>query len=147
MVKVRINLMKCMTLTIILDRDQCLSFETQKTFIMDLQYWRCLLPDTMQWMESDQPSKDINAARMRARYYEACYITLRPLLHRALQVGGHQELPAGLQRICNICVTSAIRSIEAFDNIGDCQVVTNIFGTAHSYDSNASTTNLLGMSG
>lgn len=147
MVKVRISIMTCMMLTIILDRDQCLSFMTLKTFIMDIQHWRCLLPDTMQWMESDQPSKDINAARMRARYYEICYIILRPLLRLALQVGGHQKLPAGLQRFCNVCVTSAMRSIEAFDSIEDCQVMTNIFGTAHSYDSNDPSTNLLGMSG
>lgn len=58
---------------------------------------------------------------MRARYYEACYIIFRPLLRRALEAGKHQELPASLQRICNICVTSAMRSIEAFDGIEDCQ--------------------------
>lgn len=111
---------------------------------MDLQRWRSLLPDTMQWMESDLPPKDINAARMRARYYEACYIILGPLLHRALEAGRHQKLPASIQRICNICVTSAMRSIEAFYGIEDCQVVINIFSIAHSYDSIA---NLLGMTG
>ena len=132
MLTVSIKIMPSIMLTIFLDRDHCLSFKAQKAFIMDLQRWRCLLPDTMQWMESDLPPKDINAARMRARYYEACYIIFRPLLRRALEAGRHQELPASLQRICNICVTSAVRSIEAFDGIEDCQVVINVFGIAHS---------------
>ena len=47
----------------------------------------------------------------------------------------YSELPLKLQHACKVCVISAIQSTEAFDGIKGRLVVTNIFGTAHAYDS------------
>ncbi|KAK5168588.1 hypothetical protein LTR04_006263 [Oleoguttula sp. CCFEE 6159] len=49
-----------------------------------LQEWRDTLPKPLTWNDSEPPSKDINAARLRAKYYGARYVINRPLLHHAL---------------------------------------------------------------
>lgn len=54
---------------------------------MNLDLWRESLPHQMKWKDSDPPAKDINAARMRAKYYGARYIIHRPLLYHALHFG------------------------------------------------------------
>lgn len=51
---------------------------------MNLQLWRESLPNIMTWKDSDAPATEINAARMRAKYYGARYIIHRPLLFHAL---------------------------------------------------------------
>ena len=51
---------------------------------MNLESWRNSLPSAMKWKDTDPPSKDINVARMRAKYYGARYIIHRPLLYHAL---------------------------------------------------------------
>lgn len=51
---------------------------------MYLQQWQSKLPVVMQWKDSDPPSKEINVARLRAKYYEARYIIHRPLLYHTL---------------------------------------------------------------
>lgn len=45
-----------------------------------LQTWWCSmkLPEVMQWHDSDPPSKDINVAWLRAKYYEAKSPTTAP---------------------------------------------------------------------
>lgn len=58
---------------------------------MNLQLWRSSLPEIMQWKDYDPPSKDINVARMRAKYYGACYIIHRPLLYHALHNTGQSK--------------------------------------------------------
>jgi hypothetical protein len=45
----------------------------------------------MKWKDTDPPSKDINVARMRAKYYGARYIIHRPLLYHALHFTGHPK--------------------------------------------------------
>lgn len=55
---------------------------------MNLQLWRSSLPEVMRWKDYDPPSKDINVARMRAKYYGARYIIHRPLLYHALHIAG-----------------------------------------------------------
>lgn len=55
---------------------------------MNLQLWRSSLPEVMRWKDSDPPPKDINVARMRAKYYGARYIIHRPLLYHALHFAG-----------------------------------------------------------
>ena len=52
----------------------------------DLRGWRERLPDSFQWKDEDPPSPDILCARLRAKYYGASYITLRPFLDFALHV-------------------------------------------------------------
>ncbi|KAI7972627.1 hypothetical protein EIK77_009090 [Talaromyces pinophilus] len=50
----------------------------------NLDVWKSSLPEQMQWNEGDDPSSDINTARLRAKYYGARYIIYRPVLERAL---------------------------------------------------------------
>lgn len=49
-----------------------------------LTNWRRVLPPEMRWADGDDPSEDINEARLRAKYYGALYIIHRPFLHYAL---------------------------------------------------------------
>lgn len=63
------------------------SSNVQETLSMNLDLWRTSLPDIMKWKDSDPPATDINAARMRAKYYGARYIIHRPLLYHALHYG------------------------------------------------------------
>ncbi|KAJ6126176.1 transcriptional regulator family: Fungal Specific TF [Penicillium samsonianum] len=63
------------------------SSTVQETLSLNLDLWRDSLPQNMQWLESDPPANEINAARMRAKYYGARYIIHRPLLYHALHYG------------------------------------------------------------
>ncbi|KAL8777731.1 MAG: hypothetical protein Q9194_002391 [Teloschistes cf. exilis] len=49
-----------------------------------LRAWRDILPAELQWHDNDEPSSDINTARLRAKYYGAQYIIHRPFLRHAL---------------------------------------------------------------
>ena len=49
-----------------------------------LAEWRKTLPLVLAWDDSDPPSRNINAARMRAKYYGARYIINRPFLRYAV---------------------------------------------------------------
>ncbi|EED21828.1 C6 finger domain protein, putative [Talaromyces stipitatus ATCC 10500] len=51
---------------------------------LNLDVWKSSLPEQMQWNEEDEPSEDINTARLRAKYYGARYIIYRPVLELAL---------------------------------------------------------------
>lgn len=61
----------------------------QKALSVNLDLWRTSLPDYMKWDDTDPPATEINAARMRAKYYGARYIIHRPLLYHALHYGQH----------------------------------------------------------
>ncbi|OQD71222.1 hypothetical protein PENPOL_c001G07584 [Penicillium polonicum] len=63
------------------------SSTVQEALSLNLDLWRKSLPQSMQWDESDPPATEINAARMRAKYYGARYIIHRPLLYHALHYG------------------------------------------------------------
>ncbi|EKV13385.1 hypothetical protein PDIG_38840 [Penicillium digitatum PHI26] len=63
------------------------SSTVQEALSLNLDLWRKSLPQNMQWEESDPPANEINAARMRAKYYGARYIIHRPLLYHALHYG------------------------------------------------------------
>ncbi|KAJ6123307.1 hypothetical protein N7512_005772 [Penicillium capsulatum] len=63
------------------------SSNVQEALSMNLNLWRNSLPDIMGWNDKDPPASDINAARMRAKYYGARYIIHRPLLYHALHYG------------------------------------------------------------
>ncbi|KAI9794155.1 MAG: hypothetical protein M1835_006745 [Candelina submexicana] len=56
-----------------------------------LEDWRKTLPAGFEWKDSDPPATDINAARMRAKYYGAKYIILRPFLHHAIHPMNPQD--------------------------------------------------------
>lgn len=112
--------------------------------------WCSMLPVYLVWDDSDPPAKDINIARLRAKYYGARYVILRPVLYHCLQVystpkqsfddaGGStscssplSRVPSEMARACRQCINAAIQSTIAFDNVpGGRPIVTNIFGTAH----------------
>ncbi|KAJ6168593.1 transcriptional regulator family: Fungal Specific TF [Penicillium chrysogenum] len=63
------------------------SSTVQEALSLNLDLWRNSLPHSMQWSENDPPADEINAARMRAKYYGARYIIHRPLLYHALHYG------------------------------------------------------------
>ncbi|KAJ6117937.1 hypothetical protein N7523_005688 [Penicillium sp. IBT 18751x] len=52
-----------------------------------LDLWRSSLPIDISWDDREPPAQEINAARMRAKYYGARYIIYRPLLYHALHYG------------------------------------------------------------
>ncbi|KAJ5087998.1 hypothetical protein N7456_011614 [Penicillium angulare] len=60
------------------------SSSVQEALSMNLDLWRDSLPNIMKWKDEDPPATEINAARMRAKYYGARYIIHRPLLFHAL---------------------------------------------------------------
>lgn len=63
----------------------------------NLEGWRTTLPFSMRWDDDDSPAGDINAARLRAKYYGCRYITYRPILHAVMHgislPGSKQRLP------------------------------------------------------
>ncbi|MCJ1464229.1 hypothetical protein MMC07_002842 [Pseudocyphellaria aurata] len=106
-------------------------------FHQTLQRWRELLPLELQWQEEENPSADINKARLRAKYYGALYIVHRPFLRDILdfEIGSKKSPPLASLEVmaasAKICVDAAMKSTVAFDNIVGRLIVTNIFGTAH----------------
>lgn len=48
--------------------------------------WRDSLPVALQWDNSDTPATDILNARMRAKYWGACYVINRPFLDYVLHI-------------------------------------------------------------
>lgn len=54
---------------------------------LQLEQWKLHLPEPLRWEESDPPSADINAARLRAKYFGARYIIHRPFVYHAIHGG------------------------------------------------------------
>lgn len=117
---------------------------------VSLDEWRSQLPEQLKWDDADPPAADINAARMRAKYYGARYIIHRPFLHHALHktpgpseglYGADDAVPhmpdsmrsQNMIDLCRKCIEAAKASTVAFDGIKGRLIVTNIFGTAHAY--------------
>ncbi|KAF2203904.1 hypothetical protein GQ43DRAFT_229181 [Delitschia confertaspora ATCC 74209] len=61
----------------------------------NLKYWRAMLPSKLQWRDNDPPATDINAARLRAKYYGGQYMILRPFLYLSIH---ELEFPPGAPR-------------------------------------------------
>ena len=59
-------------------------FKMRDIHDQSLQNWRSVLPPWLQWKDEDEPSTDINDARLRAKYYGALYIIHRPFLRYLL---------------------------------------------------------------
>lgn len=124
-----------------------------------LEQWKSHLPAPLCWKSTDPPSCDINAARLRAKYYGARYIIHRPFVYHALHPGstanssphGHYAespkaaedqggedrwdiTPNELEQNCRKCVEAALRSTTAFHAFSPDDmrpIITNVFGTAH----------------
>lgn len=114
--------------------------------------WRAALPNDLQWSDTDPQSADINAARMRAKYYCARYLIHRPFLHSAIHsmepnctsnaAVQQRSFPASVKHgkvdlevyeASKICVEAAMKSTTAYDGVEGRLIVTDIFGTAHAY--------------
>lgn len=52
-----------------------------------LEQWKIHLPEQLRWDESDEPSGNINAARLRAKYFGARYIIHRPFVFLSIHGG------------------------------------------------------------
>lgn len=136
---------------------------TRRTILRDEFYhtltrWKDILPPKLQWSDDQEPSKEINNARLRAKYYGAVYIVHRPFLRQVLdhemgapekhsphsdshpgtmapptRWGADDKDKANILQSAKICVDAAMHSTVAFDSIIDHRrlIVTNIFGTAH----------------
>ena len=136
---------------------------TRRTILRDgfyqtLTRWRNILPGKLQWEDDEEPSTEINDARLRAKYYGAVYIVHRPFLRQVLdhemwplenqspqsdshpgpmpppaRWGVDEKARIDVLQSAKICVGAAMRSTIAFDKIIERKrlIVTNIFGTAH----------------
>lgn len=114
-----------------LDSPRCLNIARELDF--QLSSWKQALPRPLRWEAEEPPATDINAARLRAKYFGARYIIHRPFVYHAL----HQPDGAvneDLLRNCRTCIDAAIQSTQAFhafDPDHTRPVITNVFGTAH----------------
>ena len=124
-------------------------FRLRDALIENLDHWRKYVPPAIQWKDDDEPASNINAARLRAKYYGASYIIHRPFLRYALEheIFSETASPGSMGpphamthyerdqilKSCKTCVSAAIQSTIAFDRVMDKErlIVTNIFGTAH----------------
>jgi len=131
-------------------------FALRNAFMETLRGWRKALPPELEWDDSHDPSTDINAARLRGKFYGAKYIIHRPFLRYALENGFFVDTdsptiisqPQGrrggvmrppdtaaqeILKSCETCIEAARQSTIAFDGILSHRrlIVTNIFGTAH----------------
>lgn len=118
---------------------------------------------TYKWNDAEPPAEDILEARLRAKFYGARYISLRPYLDyvlHAMRAGGAPESCAKdaygrprnnemklyaaiatrskdfINERAKRCVESAILSTEAFDRVPGRLIVTSIVGTSHAQFSN-----------
>ncbi|KAF2478428.1 hypothetical protein BDY17DRAFT_306399 [Neohortaea acidophila] len=117
-----------------------------------LTLWRSGLPIDQAWLDSEAPPADIHTARLRAKYWSACFLADQPYLDYVLHktaVDAHGQtrtdtdgrlfeaistLPeaekmAGAQR----CIQAAFQSARAFDGIASAVIETNMHGIAHEY--------------
>ncbi|KAH0548116.1 hypothetical protein GP486_008154, partial [Trichoglossum hirsutum] len=67
------------------------STESAAELDWQLGRWKNVLPQQLRWEDDEPPPSDINAARLRAKYYGARYIIHRPFVHHAL----HPLVPHG----------------------------------------------------
>jgi hypothetical protein len=67
------------------------STESAAELDWQLGRWKNVLPPQLRWEDDEPPPADINAARLRAKYYGARYIIHRPFVHHAL----HPLVPHG----------------------------------------------------
>ncbi|KAJ5144493.1 hypothetical protein N7526_002001 [Penicillium atrosanguineum] len=102
------------------------SSNVQEALSMNLDLWRTSLPTTMSWTDKEPPAKDINAARMRAKYYGARYIIYRPLLYHALHYGQTSvDSPTGsanssqTQRVSPLMTRASQPASGIMSNIGN----------------------------
>jgi len=69
-----------------LDSPRCPAIARELDY--QLETWRSHLPQPLHWEITDPPPTDINAARLRAKYFGARYIIHRPFVYHALHLNG-----------------------------------------------------------
>jgi hypothetical protein len=137
-----------------LDSPRSLAIARELDYQLDA--WKSHLPTPLRWARTDPPSQNINAARLRAKYYGARYIIHRPFVYHALHPGANSSphgrypdspmiddqsnedrgdiTPNELEVNCRKCVEAALQSTTAFHAFGPDEmrpIITNVFGTAH----------------
>jgi hypothetical protein len=83
-----------LTRSTLIDKDSNhAGWSTESAAELDWQLgrWKNVLPPQLRWEDGEPPPADINAARLRAKYYGARYIIHRPFVHHAL----HPLVPHG----------------------------------------------------
>lgn len=60
------------------------SLKIARELDFQLERWKNTLPRDLRWNEMDEPSSDINAARLRAKYFGARYIIHRPFVYQVV---------------------------------------------------------------
>lgn len=120
---------------------------------VSLTSWRSGLPIHHGWLDNEPPPADIHTARLRAKYWSACFLADRPyldcVLHEmAFDAYGHSRTDTGSRLFDAIstlpeaqkmqgaqrCVQAAFQSARAFDGINQALIDPNMHGTAHAYD-------------
>ncbi|KAJ5547909.1 hypothetical protein N7513_005143 [Penicillium frequentans] len=71
----------------------------------NLDLWRHCLPIPLEWKDTDEPAKDINAAFLRGMYYRTKYILHLPMLYYVLHYG---ETSAWKDYVARISVDSLV---------------------------------------
>ncbi|KAF1985714.1 hypothetical protein K402DRAFT_421654 [Aulographum hederae CBS 113979] len=51
-----------------------------------LQAWKRTIPPPIQWKDDDPPATNVNAARLRGKYYGTAYMITRPFLYHAVHM-------------------------------------------------------------
>lgn len=111
-----------------------------------LENWRKTLPVRFMWSDDDLPSTDINAARLRAKYYGAKNIIFRPCLKKVIDLMSSTDAEQAMLtdpdrhsrhtqmfRDALECIKAVQHSTVGFDKVPGMKqrlIVTNIFGTA-----------------
>lgn len=63
-----------------------------------IENWRAQLPYSLRWDDQEPPPADINAARLRAKFYGAKYIAHRPPLWYALHHVPREQVTKQMRR-------------------------------------------------
>jgi hypothetical protein len=119
------------------DQPVPLAIETfTRELVRQVKEWRKALVEQLKWSDDDPPPNEINAARLRAKYWGATYIINRPwvwyILHEDRIASPADGLEAKhIEDACRTCLKAAVRSTRAFHGILQRPIITNIFGTAH----------------
>lgn len=85
------------------------STKVAEALAKDLDDWRKSLPAVLQWDDSEPPAEEINAARIRAKYWGAMYVIHRPFLHHAI----HAQTPQRSATTPDDEPTFSVRRLQA----------------------------------
>ncbi|MCJ1310842.1 hypothetical protein MMC25_004509 [Agyrium rufum] len=74
--------------------------------------WRCSVPRSFRWDDDKYQSRNINEARLRAKYYGAVYIIHRPFLYAALHEKRYAEMSTAKLEEARIRILDRVDKIK-----------------------------------